>query len=101
MGLIREQIVKRFTRSRGWGRVRREFLKESPNCAVCDRDRGREVHHIRDFSTHPELELDVENLITLCRDHHLLFGHLMSWKSINPDVEVDGIYFRRKIQARR
>jgi hypothetical protein len=57
------------------------------------------VHHIFPFQYcvalgRPDLELDDRNLITLCEnerdrpadDHHLLVGHLGSFKSSNLDV---------------
>jgi hypothetical protein len=49
-----------------------------------------QVHHIKPFHLHPNLELDPRNLITLCelpgRDHHLLIGHLDEWESYNVNV---------------
>ena len=86
MSFIREQIIKRATRSSGWSKVRKEHIKKHPTCAGCGRKDGLEVHHIKDFSEHPELELDPDNLITLCDKAmrcHLTFGHLGNWKSIN------------------
>lgn len=104
MSFIREHIVKRFTRSKGWRKVRNEHIAMNPVCAVCGRDNKLEVHHIKDFSENPELELDLRNLITLCRGAtkcHFMFGHLGYWKSINPDVIYDAIYFNKKIENRR
>jgi hypothetical protein len=51
------------------------------------------VHHIRPFHLHPELELEQDNLITLCEkrahDCHFQVGHFMNWSWFNPDVRVD------------
>ena len=100
--LVKEHIVKRFTRSKHWYRTRKNYLKLFPTCAVCGRKKFLSVHHIKDFSTYPELELDVNNLITLCmKKCHLLFGHLNYWKSINPDVEKDAKIWKEKIKKRR
>ena len=104
MSFIREHIVKRFTRSKGWRKVRNNHIKEHPYCAVCGKTKRLEAHHIEDFSTNPELELDPDNLITLCRgtyNCHLLFGHLCLWQSINPDVVDDSDYMLVKIENRR
>jgi hypothetical protein len=100
---IREHIVKRFTRSPKWSKVRKAYLKKHSKCKVCGGKKKLEVHHIKDFSTHPELELKFSNLLTLCRKRrcHLLFGHLNNWKSINPDVKEDVKVWRNKIKKRR
>jgi hypothetical protein len=44
------------------------------------------------FHVNPHLELDENNLITLCMDEnecHLEIGHGDSWKCYNPHVEKD------------
>jgi len=104
MSIIREHIVKRFTRSSGWSKVRKNHILNHPVCAVCGKDKKLEVHHIEDFSTRPELELDPLNLLTLCRGSfncHLLFGHLGDWKSINEFVIQDSFWMYQKILNRR
>ena len=87
-------------RSSGWAKVERQKLASSPTCAVCDTDEDLNVHHIRPFYLFPELELELSNLITLCRDHHFLFGHLGSWKSYNIDVVSDAKAWNDKIKGR-
>ena len=89
------------SRSNQWPKVRSEFINNNPNCAVCG-SRGKllrpnEVHHIKVFHLNPQDELNSQNLITLCRDHHLLIGHLMSWKSWNEEVEKDAKIWHNKI----
>jgi 5-methylcytosine-specific restriction endonuclease McrA len=81
-------------RSPEWSRVEKEHLQHEPACRVCGYEgRGVQVHHIKPFHLHPNLELDPNNLITLCeikgRDHHLLIGHLDDWESYNPNVRDD------------
>jgi hypothetical protein len=65
--------------------------------------RKLQVHHIKPFHLHPNLELDPGNLITLCeargRDHHLLLGHLDAWDSYNEHVREDVKHFYRKSAA--
>jgi len=104
MSFCREYIFKPLSRASGWSRVRREHLLRQPTCQVCGRTNHLEVHHIEDYSTIPELELEPSNLITLCGGAtkcHFTFGHLGSWHSINPDVVEDAQYFNEKIQNRR
>jgi hypothetical protein len=65
-----------------------------------------EVHHIKPFHLHPELELEPKNLITLCENKsdgvncHLLFGHLGSFRSFNVRVISDAIEWKAKILSR-
>jgi 5-methylcytosine-specific restriction endonuclease McrA len=82
------------TRSPEWPALEREHLQREPACRACGyRGRGVQVHHIKPFHLYPQLELDPNNLITLCevrgRDHHLLLGHLDDWESYNPNVRED------------
>ena len=76
-------------RSSLWKSVRLEHLKTQPKCQACDSSNNLEVHHIEPFQVNPERELDPLNLITLCRTCHLVFGHLMSFKSWNTNVVED------------
>lgn len=82
-------------RSGHWSTVRHLYLLAHPTCALCGGKDKLEVHHIRPFHTHPELELDLNNLITLCESKsygvncHLLFGHYGSYKNINIQVLED------------
>ena len=94
-------------RSSKWPKTRKKFLLENPCCAVCGRDNGkREVHHIKPFHLHPELELDPNNLITLCENKkngvncHLLFGHLGCYRSFNENVKKDAEEWIKKIKER-
>lgn len=88
-------------RSPEWGRVEREHLLHEPACVACGyQGQGLQVHHIKPFHLHPDLELDPRNLITLCevkgRDHHLLIGHLDDWESYNVHVRDDVRRFHGK-----
>ena len=82
-----------------WEEVRNRFVKLNPLCAVCC-EKKIEVHHIIPFFIQPELELDQDNFLSLCRTHHFLFGHLLSWKSYNPDVKQDCATWMTKIKGR-
>lgn len=87
-------------RSPQWSSVRNKYIKANPNCAVCGTTKGTECHHCVPFHIKPELELDPENFITLCRDHHYLFGHFMNWHSYNINVREDSKLWAKKISTR-
>jgi 5-methylcytosine-specific restriction protein A len=57
-----------------WRRVRKMKLDMDPLCEPCSA-RGRvtaasEVHHERSIRSHPELRLDLGNLVSACRPCH-------------------------------
>ena len=86
-----------------WEKLRRTHLKEHNRCAACDTRRNLEAHHILPVQWYPKLQLDLSNLITLCTkpaNHHLSHGHLMDFKSWNPDVVEDAKIWREKIKNR-
>jgi hypothetical protein len=89
-----------FQRSGGWRAVEKRQLAEHPECAACGQTHGNQVHHVKPFHTHPALELAVENLITLCKRHHLVFGHADCWKGINPHVREDCRIHRERVKRR-
>ena len=87
-------------RSPDWNKTRKTHLKNNPTCAITGSDRDCEVHHRKPFYKYPELENDPNNLITLRRDAHLLFGHLGKWTAINKDIDEDIITWHNKIKNR-
>lgn len=76
-------------RSGKWPTVRKNYLAIHPRCEACGSTDNLAVHHIKPFHTHPELELDFTNLITLCYTHHFELGHHKNWKTVNPYVKED------------
>jgi hypothetical protein len=55
-----------------------------------------QVHHVKPFHLHPELELEESNLISLCmgdNECHLFIGHGDSFKCYNPNVREDAAKF--------
>ncbi len=91
-------------RSSEWSRVAKEHRLREPACMACGyKGRKLQVHHIKPFHLHPQLELDPHNLITLCeargREHHLLLGHLGAWESYNEHIREDVKRFYRKTAA--
>ena len=89
------------TRSKLWPKVRKAYLDRNPRCEVCGKVDGIEAHHIKMYSTYPELELDGTNLIGLCRKDHLLFGHINSFFTSNPNVRQDAEIWKYKIANRK
>lgn len=94
------------TRSGHWPTVRKQHLALHPTCELCGGSEKLEVHHRRPFHLHPDLELDPDNLVTLCEANkdgvncHLFAGHLGNFKSFNVDVLVDAAHWFKKIKQR-
>lgn len=100
-GFNLKKLLRYAYRSPKWSSIRKEHLKSNNKCAACGRTSKLEVHHIEPVHINPDRELDPSNLITLCDDPcHLLFGHLMNYKSWNVDVEEDCFVYYKKIQDR-
>lgn len=93
-------------RSSHWASVRKAHLEKNPVCAVCGGREHLEVHHKLPFHLDPSLELDPNNLITLCEakkdgvNCHLFVGHLGNFKSYNKDVEADARNWNSKLKER-
>jgi predicted TIM-barrel fold metal-dependent hydrolase len=93
-------------RSSKWDGVRKEHLKNHPICEICEGKARLNVHHIKPFHLHPELELEPTNLITLCESNshgincHLLVGHLGNFKNINPTSVEDSKIWKDKLKEK-
>lgn len=88
-------------RSPKWQSVRKEHLKKEPQCRACGKTKNLEVHHIVPVHMDPNRELDPSNLITLCSEQcHIMFGHLMDFKSWNNTVVEDCMSMQNKIHSR-
>ena len=93
-------------RSNQWPTARKAHLELYPACAVCGGSVDIQVHHIRPFHLHPDLELDPGNLVTLCESKkagvncHLWFGHLGNFKSYNTTVTKDAPQWYKKFKSR-
>lgn len=82
-------------RSGKWPKLRNEFFKANPLCALCG-NRATQIHHIYPVWKFPEKELLWENLISLCSHCHLEFAHLGSYKSFNKDIKIDALIWQDK-----
>lgn len=91
-------------RSSKWAALRVSWLAEHPFCAACAGKSNLDVHHIRPVHYYPELELDANNLLTLCshpsRNCHLLVGHSGDWSAYNPNVIEDAALMLLRRQNR-
>lgn len=93
--------IREAYRSPKWSTIRNQHLKQQPNCMLCGSPHKPEVHHIIPVHVDPTRELDQDNLVTLCDKYcHFIFGHLMNWKSWNPDIIKDIKIFNHKIIQR-
>lgn len=54
-----------------WRAVARSVKRRDKGCVDCRSIVELHVHHIRSFAEHPELRLDPDNLLTLCRSCHI------------------------------
>jgi 5-methylcytosine-specific restriction protein A len=90
-------------RSGKWAAVKDAWKRTHPKCAVCGGKTRPDVHHVRPYHLHPELELDKGNLVTLCRSNgcHFLFGHYGRWEMFNPAVKLDAAVFRTRARLAR
>lgn len=102
---IEQQKTQGVPRSPEWGKTKKLFAKKNPKiCAICGTKKLLQLHHKVAFHTHPELELELSNLVWLCegmeRNCHRGFGHLGNFKSINETIEEDIKIWNKKISTR-
>lgn len=78
-------------RSPAWPSVRQEHLRKVPYCEMCGGVKDLEVHHVLPVHFRPELELDWDNLVTLCErfmvNCHFEHGHWRDWKNYNAQIK--------------
>ena len=54
-----------------WRRVSRQVRVRDGGCVTCHSAVDLHVHHVLSFADHPDLRLDPDNLVTLCRECHI------------------------------
>jgi len=97
VGFIREHVLKRL-RSGKWRKVRKNFIKANPNCAICGKRKFVHVHHKIPVHIDKDKELDFSNLVTLCPRHHFIIGHLENWRKYNPNIDQDIQWWRKRLK---
>ena len=100
--LLGRDIIYAKPRHPDWVKVRGAYLKKHPYCIVCGIRKFLQVHHIKSFWEHPELELDENNMATMCmapgRFHHFGVGHLYNFNRVNPEVLKDSSYLWNRLE---
>lgn len=59
-----------FKDSPAWRKLRKQIRMRDGACVDCGATDGLTVHHIKPYRTNPDLALDPDNLVTLCRSCH-------------------------------
>lgn len=67
-GLMTDRL--KFYTSKAWRDKRKEIIKRDGQCVLCKSLKNYEVNHILPYSIFPELRLENDNLVTLCRQCH-------------------------------
>jgi len=79
-----------------WQKVRAVKAAQDPLCETCARlgiDKALDVvHHIKSIEERPDLRLDMDNLQSLCTEHHEKIHKAERWRRGAPD---DLIVFAR------
>jgi 5-methylcytosine-specific restriction enzyme A len=91
-------------RSGHWPQLEKETLEAHPFCAASGGEIHLQVHHIKPFHIHPDLELEPKNLIVLAAgptaNFHFWLGHLGNWHSFNPHVIEQAAHFLKQVKHR-
>lgn len=91
-------------RSPHWPTLEREIIAAHPFCAASGVETHLQVHHIKPFHLHPELELEPKNLIVLTANpsgnFHFWLGHLGDWHSFNAHVVDQAAEFLKQVKRR-
>lgn len=89
-------------RANGWAVFRRIHIKDF--CEMCEIKgsllKPLELHHIKRFVDNPELELDPNNVITVCRPCHLRYAHLGSFQSYCLEIKEEAERWAEKRRNR-
>jgi len=90
---------RKHQRSPQWPSYRRAHLIREPECQWCGSRTDLQVHHVKPYHDHPDIELDFANLITLCEKAgvgcHLGKGHLGNFQQAHLTIREDCEYHRR------
>lgn len=100
---VEEIEILALPRSSKWRKVRSDFLRQNPTCAVCGSEKNIVPHHIIPVHMDPDKELDPDNLISLCENKtfncHFFFGHLKNWTKYNLNIIEDARIWKERIKS--
>lgn len=77
------------SRSPKWPWFRTKWVEKNPFCCGCGTLNNIQVHHIVPFNVDKSKELDINNVMSLCKTCHFVFGHLNNYNYYNVNVVVD------------
>lgn len=84
---------RRMAGDRGW----KEQVKKRDNyqCQICSSEDKIHIHHMANYSDNRELAIDINNGITLCEKHHILFHKIYGSRN---NTEKQFRKFKKKIK---
>ena len=62
--------IELFHNKKEWLMLKSKKLYEVSHCEICKTERFLQIHHILSRNEHPELAMDYENLMVLCKECH-------------------------------
>lgn len=62
-------------------------IRDNYKCVLCDSTDALQIHHIVPLSENSELNLNINNLIVLCKDCHINKAHKESWRTIDKNTQ--------------
>lgn len=84
-----------------WPALAKAHLQREPWCIACGRVDACVPHHVVPVHAAPQMELEPDNLVTLCPVCHLLIGHGRDWRAWNPHVRADCALIRDRVRCRK
>lgn len=65
------------------------FERDGFKCKICEKVGGElNAHHIKQYAFHPELRLDIDNGITLCKECHILIHKIIAKTNIQHNEKI-------------
>jgi hypothetical protein len=72
-------------------------LRDGNKCVLCASVLSLQVHHIIPLSKNSDLNLNMDNLVTLCKICHVTKAHKDSWVNVDPDIQTELLLYIQKI----
>jgi hypothetical protein len=64
-------------------------------CMICSSTNNPEAHHLYSYMAHPNDRYDINNGVTLCKEHHIEFHKIYGVMQTTPDDYYD--YVKKKM----